>query len=136
MNIRLLRRAEKAMLEEPRRASIGDWVWHSSAIASNKRKAPACGTVGCIYGWGKALTAKLRGEALYNAYIGDCFNDGVLASAAAMFELSFHQSQRLCLTSYWPHPFRSRILKTRPQTKAHVKVIVGRIEHFIKTKGE
>jgi hypothetical protein len=57
----LLRRIKTEVLAEPLRLDMGDWVvcFHGERPISTLRRAitsqPACGTVGCLAGWGMIL---------------------------------------------------------------------------------
>jgi hypothetical protein len=48
LNVKLLRKVQQHILEEPRRATIDRWVQHVGPLDVD---APPCGTAACIAGW-------------------------------------------------------------------------------------
>jgi hypothetical protein len=61
MNVKLLRKIQKHILEEPRRLDM-DVVLVKDIDPASWRDAPPCGTVGCIAGWACALSGKRLGS--------------------------------------------------------------------------
>src|SRR5262245_59066452 len=56
----LLRFIKRIILKEPKRANLRWWVsaYESSTskiVAASRLDAPECGTIGCIYGWGRIV---------------------------------------------------------------------------------
>jgi hypothetical protein len=119
LNVKLLRRIQKHILEEPKRFWMG-W-WETSSIP-DVNPAP-CGTTACIAGWALALS----GERIAD------YNPGV--RAARILGLSADGYNKLFFSYAWPEPFLSRYERAEDNrnAKAMAKAGADRIEHFIKT---
>lgn len=131
MNVKLLRKVKKHILEEPRRFAMGTWlkkytpgtlIDEPDSEAFVTRRVPACGTVGCIAGWTVDLTGGKSNRAAFES------------TARRRLEISPTKSTRLFYTYAWPQKFLDRYLNANTkQTRA--KIAAERIEHFISTKG-
>ncbi len=124
MNVELLDQIKQAILEEPRRIRMYDWVTRISDVPEDKR--PPCGTVACIAGWAVALSTGLRGDALYDY-------DGISSAAADLLDcdpdILFHVSE-------WPKSWRERLDKVSSGTPAYAAVVAEFIDEFIRTNGD
>lgn len=128
MNVKLIRRIQKAILAEPKRVNMSDWAFHPSWVA--KRKLPRCNTVTCIAGWAVALDRKLRGAGLV-AY--DCDGVGIAAAGRKALDLpSDFYGPSLFSALRWPEPYASRIAKYNSGTKRYAKVVAARLDYLIK----
>ena len=124
MNVKLLRKIKRHILEEPRRFAMGLWhierqpgrtidgcvnYYFSPNKFESEQKVPSCGTVACIGGWaeifgGRDEAAKLR------------------------------RNGKLLSVRQWPKAFLVRYEKARTP-RARARIAAERIEHYIKTKG-
>ena len=133
LNVKLLRKIQKHILEEPRRFFMGDFIEKGrsgSMIPSDngtEQVIPACGTVACIAGWA-CLFNGLRKPNLMKAkaLLGlpdsldrpDWWTNG---NGGALF-----------YDDKWPTKFRTPYGKAKlPMTRA--KIAAARIEHLIAT---
>lgn len=126
LNVRLLRKIQKHILEEPKRLDM------SVLISSKKNDLfyhddyyPSCNTVACISGWASILsgkrrlgipgTAKLLGLGTYSC------NPSNLA-------------QRVFYVEDWPDKFRVKYntASSKDNREAMAKVTARRIDHLIK----
>lgn len=126
MNVRLLRRVKKAILDEPKRLDMGDWIYTYEGGLS----APKCGTVACIAGWATLLavgsikdvkaTAKelRRTQAIIS-------QEGMLALGIQSFD-----ADRLFYVDKWPEPYRTAYGTART-AQERADVTAGRIDQFI-----
>ncbi len=121
-----------------------NWIRSKSLIEEETPWAldgiPPCGTVGCIWGWGKALTLKLRSDKLVSKVkrqIPDAFNwsSPLPRGGAKLFDLTPDQAKRLFFPDKWPERFFSRLQDWDAGSKRYAKVVSDRIDFFIKTKG-
>jgi hypothetical protein len=134
MNVKLLRKVKKHILEEPKRFRMMGWVLRRNEAATLVEDAgtgssrvlwefPQCDTAACIGGWGVLLTAKRKVRT----------ND-LFARAKRVFGLNQNQASILFGVYDWPGKFQNRFLNSKkPETRA--KIAAARIEHFIKTNG-
>ncbi len=130
MNVELLKRVKQAILAVPERMGMEDWAKASDT-------AP-CGTVGCIYGWGKALETGLRGKELRDSItysVQSLYADARYMPDDNPFDLTISQKMRLYFTSGWPMEYRQEIMNWEPQTPQYAQVVADRIDHFIATNG-
>lgn len=129
MNVKLLRKVQKHILEEPRRINMNTVI---SYVDPSDKESPPCGTVGCIAGWTNILSRN---------------PDGYMYDAAAALDLNPAQKRRLFTEPFytgkkkfpadttWPAKFAARYEKAKT-AKTRAKVTSERIDHFIKTKGK
>lgn len=116
MNVKLLRKVKKHILEEPKRLMMGDWV-------TETKKSP-CGTAACIGGWAVILSGKYRA----NMDAGD-----VQEEAKELLDVEGMESTRLFGPVWWPAKFRGGCADDGEEITA--KIAAKRIDHFIKTEG-
>lgn len=131
LNVKLLRRIQKHILEEPRRFFM-DWFIAKGTPGKKDFKVttdawrggwdlaksvPACGTAACIAGWVNLFTGHKP-----NAY------------ELARKELGITKNQAIQLfnSGLWPEPYDLRYEHAKtPRRRA--SIACKRIEHFIKT---
>lgn len=127
LNVRLLRKVKKHILEEPRRLLMRTWVCRKSYDEptfvtddyTTASKFADCGTAACIAGW----TCILAGE-----------ERPVDISFTAAALLGLRNGDRLFMVENWPEPYRAHYRQARSQ-KARAKTAAERIDHFIATRG-
>jgi hypothetical protein len=131
LNVRLLRKIQRHILEEPKRFIMGDVIVREDPgveILDDELiwKMPKCGTAACIAGWALLLSGK-RGSDMSKAAkllgIEDPDTEGYDGDSALFY------------TSKWPAKFYNA-WNVAKSNKARARVAVRRIEHFIKTKGK
>lgn len=133
LTIRRLRRVVAHILEEPRRFDMNEGFGKCPADDDN---APACGTVGCIAGWGWALQRSQKERLSHiNPSNTHVLWWEVLGDARAYFRLDEEQAHRLFQTAYWPPKFQDRLFPLPARTKKYAQVMQARVEHFIRTGG-
>lgn len=115
MNVRLLRKVKKHILEEPRRFQMSEGLRFADE-----------GTVGCIAGWTCVL-----GDRKVDWSERTDWTD-VRDRARALIGIENHTV--LFRVSCWPEPFSTRYVNAKT-TRTRAKIAAERIEHFIKTKG-
>lgn len=120
LNVRLLRRIQKHILEEPKRFEMeacvirgkpGERVWTANEVI------PACGTAACIAGWACILTDSNK--------TGDMIN-------RARQLLGLSTSERVFYDSSWPEPFKTRY-RNCETARGRARAGADRIEHLITT---
>jgi hypothetical protein len=119
MNVELLRKIQKHILEEPKRIYMPRWRLVFSAIRKEGLCAPECGTVGCIGGWAEILSG-------VEGYARDLLG----------LDSEHGEASRLFNDDEWPEKFQTGLRKANPQTQAYAQVVSDRIDHFISTRGE
>lgn len=138
--IRILRKVQAHILEEPKRYDQNDVLTHftEKELASRKglgqdnKNIPKCGTIGCIGGWVNVLTKKP---------IDDCDS---LDMAAETLGLDYEQRSRLFAAPEqdpeevdpdgWPEDLQ-RAYYAAKTAAGRARVGARRIERFIKTDG-
>lgn len=136
LNVRLLRKIQRHILEEPKRFLMRAFVETGkpgTAYMNDEwefEKFPACGTAACIGGWACILNGKL------SARNGDFEIPaarllGVTRSRNFMVK---SQADRLFHVPYWPEQFKHEFRRAHGAT-AHARIAAARIDHFIATKG-
>lgn len=133
LNVRLLRRIQKHILEEPLRFLMRTQLMKrtpGAVIATDdwreRQQVPECGTVACIAGWALLLSHQPIRE---NSPWGS-----VRSRAAKILGLppTVVDNDELFQVWGWPEKFRARYREaTLPRTRA--KIAADRIEHLIKT---
>jgi hypothetical protein len=134
----LLREIQREMRAEPLRVDMEEWLSREVAGNYKGRPAPACGTVGCIAGWGRVIAAPrsrkdsdvlmarllgFKSDIKPSHYGGDGFvpsGGGFAPNLAPLF-----------FTEQWPEPFRSRLHNEENGTAAYAEVVCDRIDAFI-----
>lgn len=136
MNIELLEKVRKHILEEPKRVNMKEWLINSHIndfeIKRLKKinKAPKCNTVGCIAGWAQQLCSKKKLHSFDRC------------KAKNLLELDINEADRLFLlkkmtmnNNHWPFHFEDELKKHTPGTRAYARIVAKRIKHFINTEG-
>lgn len=134
MNVKLLRRVAKHVLDMPTRLLMNQWVQRKGDDSfetevsygfdgEETRPFPPCGTVACIAGWSCELKAA-RPRAVTNQQ----------KYARKLLGLTSQEAARLFLPDQWPDKFEAGLRDDGEQHTA--EVAAARIEHFIKTKGK
>lgn len=131
MNVRLLRRVKRAILDEP-----GQFVMDAffttdttSEYTSDlpRKTIPNCETAACIGGWALAISGKQTPQA--------CSNDGdtmdYSSEAARVLDLDYGQGARLFYVERWPQVFQDQWIRTET-LKGRARMAARRIEHFIR----
>ena len=148
MNVKLLRKVAKYIMEEPRRLNMGNWLRSAKEVCYlSKSRRPPCGTVACIAGTACIVAgiAKLVPEGKKQVY--RLPPDGPLA-AQKVLGLTQEEACRLFLVDiewgdgpfdgvegHWPEQFAAVYSDEHNTPLKNAKIVVARIEHFIKTKG-
>ena len=117
MNIELLRRIQKHILEEPLRLNMHDWAVNGSALQFGYHglRAPPCGIVCCIGGWARELSGGLTPE--------------------TALELTTDEAIKLFYLRHWPKDLLSLLHQTSVQTAEYAVITARRIDRFIRTNG-
>lgn len=132
LNVRLLRKIQRHILEEPRRFAMSISALHGEpgtaldnycfSDGDEPGTFPACGTVGCLAGWANILTGARKG------------NEDSIARAAKQIGVKSTPSWEdhpLFFAPNWPAPFARKYRKAKtPKTRA--KIASARIEYLIK----
>jgi len=126
MNVKLLRKVKKHILEEPKRLYMSDYIKVESEHHLYGRGYAKCGTAACIAGWTCILSLKETPDAIRRT------ND-VHATGGELLGLTPGQAYRLFVPSVWPQKFTRGT--SDDGSEATAKVAAARIEHFIKTEG-
>lgn len=139
LNVKLLRKIQKHILEEPRRFFMAGLVATGTPGATFENSnwyedlpsiVPRCGTSACIAGW----TALLSGKSTKQAGILSLnWSARRLGLSPRVFGSSVDGRlvSPLFYSANWPDPFRARYAKAKtPKTRA--KIAVARIDHLIK----
>jgi len=135
MNVRLLRKIQKHILEEPKRFKMSSWVTrkedgnetaYDTEVANVKEwKFAKCGTAACIGGWAIILSGKLERAR-------DTCNYGRMAGK--LLEIDHPSENLLFGLCSWPEEYRDKFVNAKT-LRARAQAAVARIDHFIKTKG-
>lgn len=133
LNVKLLRKIQKHITEEPRRFFMSGlrvkaknetkWADYAASFARSDLSPtmPSCGTAACIAGWALTLSNKRMGySALDRA--GD-----LLGLPAKYFGYD-----HVFVADKWPEPFYRRWQDARTP-KQRAKIACARIDHLIKT---
>jgi hypothetical protein len=128
LNVKLLRRIQQHILEEPRRLDMGNW----KSTRTDGPCAPPCGTVACIAGWALVLSGKSIPEF-----------ENIAHDAAELIGVQHTQSGdvnvdedcqagKLFLRFEWPEPFVSQFADATDISQ-RAQITANRIEHLITT---
>lgn len=132
LNVKLLRRIQKHILDEPRRFVMERSILKSTpgftfnSDNNTIQRLPSCGTAACIAGWAVELTTHDANEQS---------PESLLSSAAKLLNVEETTSwveHPLFYTTFWPSPFRWKYLSAKTP-KARAKIVSARIEYLIKT---
>jgi len=122
---------------------MGDWINPNRyQMHSHDPSLPPCGTAACIGGFANILTkSKLKSWRPSDwkrsaTYVSSQLNaTDIYIRAMDLLELSEDEGDRLFSLDNWPCKFLDRY-KTANTPWAAGMVVISRIKHFIKTKGE
>lgn len=122
MNVRLLNKIKKHILEEPNRLAMGTWIERGKPgkeLETNDggyQKFAKCGTAACIAGWACLLSKDYK-----NGY-------PVQEFAAEVLDIEY--PERLFYVDYWPDVFADGYQDaTSPRQRA--KVAGQRIDYLV-----
>lgn len=142
--IRLLRKVEAHILEEPKRYNQNTVCEIYSPARIKQRKGwggdvsfiPPCGTVACIGGWVNVLSGHRRSKNLDLAKktLGLTEEQSDRLFAGICYEPEFDCVELGDTSRQWPERFQVAYFKARTAA-GRARVAVRRIEHFIKTGG-
>lgn len=155
MNTELLRKVQKAILEEPARINMDGWLYDVTTAddleaflddvrdydeegnVSFDPPIPPCGTVGCIAGWTYHLEGLPRPEKWinYNAENGE-FKPTLEVVAAERLGLSAKQAATLFYPDRWPIDLSDRLYANTPGSPEYAKVVSDVIDRFIEQGGK
>lgn len=131
LNVRLLRRIQRHILEEPRRffmegviatGTPGKLFESFDLFTDLASRVPACGTAACIHGWTALLSGKTPNQTARLKF----------SWSARKLGLPENMYNDLFIADYWPEPFNVQYIKAeRPSQRA--KIAAARIEHLITT---
>lgn len=127
MNVKLLRKVAKHILQEPKRLVM--WKVLVTQSKDNPtvddRPFARCGTAACIAGWTCVLAkTNLEKKTPQN----------LLDEAERLLGLTVLEAELLFQPTAWPNKFHAGQVDDGKAKTA--KVAAARIEHFIKTKGK
>lgn len=129
MNVRLLRRVQKAILKHPDQFQMEHFYaeYLDDLFGCD---VGGCGTAACIAGWVQHLTFKKR------TLVETCkMRRSTWAVGQRELKLTNEQAVLLFLGSRWPEHFREQFSgETSPMKRACIAA--KRIDHFVETKGE
>lgn len=131
MNIKLLRKIQKAIMQEPEQFDMDYWF-------QTKEGVPNCGTTACIAGWALSLSQKknpLQVAVTIDKNFGLFDYSGVRNLAAKVLEITIEQADNLFIKTHWPRDFRYayRAAFTNGDMFIAADVAYHRINHFIAT---
>ncbi len=131
MNVKLLRKVAKHILEEPKRLLMRTWIFEKSDKQTRVRMAQGgsrpfakCGTAACISGWACIISG--HGE--------EAKKDSFMDVGMRLLGIGYPQAYRLFGPENWPKEFQ-RGTKDDGTAKT-ARIAAKRIEHFIKTNGD
>lgn len=128
MNVKLLRRIKKHILEEPKRLIMGDWLVKGepgqffTGDGNHAQKFANCGTAACIAGWACILTKQSVAPGQWLRDLGAQV-------------LGIEPYGGLLEVSEWPQPFQHEYIDAKTPKK-RARIAAERIDHFIATKGK
>ena len=132
LNIKLLRKVQRAILREPKRYAQQAYTKENLSIEDQSQYV--CNTVGCIAGWAVAIDRGLLDN------LGELSTIPISLEAENLLGLRNYENYRLFHTRDWPNAFsfflsryQSEALRGPHWLQALVAAI--RIEVFIRSKG-
>ena len=158
MNVRLLRKVQKYILEEPKRFDLEFWGasidpkefanldQYASAVEHCLAELrPPCGAIGCIAGNTLIVAGAIKPKELHGKNLFE-FGPDTLEKAAKLLKIDNDSAKRLfylkewgqCANGEvigWPEPFASELSQSEPGTKEYAQTTSARIDHFIATNG-
>lgn len=132
LNVRLLRRVQRYIMEEPRRFNMNWWAeLHDKGTVERYPNLPPCGTVCCLAGTAVLLagcTVVEHGEMRPYKRLGDWSE----AAPKLLGLPDYFPIYSLFVAASWPEPFDARYRKA---TTAHqrARIACQRIDHLIAT---
>jgi hypothetical protein len=137
LNIKLLRRIQAHITEEPRRFTMGafeiygepgtkNWIRDTCTRACTTDISPVvppCGTAACIAGWANAMTGAKKGQLDDPSRAAKKLGLPDIDDTAYLFGNPEY---------YWPNPFGKLYAKART-AKQRAKIACARIDHLIET---
>jgi hypothetical protein len=129
LNVKLLKRIQKAIKEEPRRLNMNWWV------TTDDEDAP-CGTSACIAGYAVILSRipKQVTTKIWVSVAKRCEHSDFRHDSQKLLGLNGNQATRLFDETNWPEQFSDAYQKTSNRKKK-AAIAIKRIDFFIKTKG-
>lgn len=133
LNVHLLRRIKRHILEEPRRFFMegivvtgipGQPFINVLAYDDLPELVPACGTAACIHGWTALLSGKTPKQTKKLRLKWSARKLGLPSSVA--------RDDSLFIADYWPQPYRRQYNNACTSLK-RAKIAAARIEHLITT---
>jgi hypothetical protein len=132
INVRLLRRVQKAIVEHAAHFDMNDWGVdvEKSQVFHDEPSESECGTAACIGGFA-VLLSDGRNPPL---------RSNVAKRAAELLGLSYSvlhdelNGNRLFYVDRWPAKFSGRHRRAK-RNLTRARIAAERIEHFIRTKG-
>lgn len=128
MNVELLRKVQKHILEEPLRVDMGNWridgKFRLESLGVKPEKIPACGTIACIAGWADLLAN------------GRLDEDLIFARAIGALAIDDNQADILFHDDEWPADLYYEPYESQPGTKEYAACVSRRIDRFIETGGQ
>lgn len=130
----LLRQIRALVLEEPRRLNMKTWIAaYEGRVRRNDfnypltdtSRLPACGTVGCIAGWGLTLLRRP--------------NERLLAVKAQRVMSTVLGEQQMARWGGVPaifSPYHDNVANTTPGTVAHARAVAKRIGNYLREHPE
>ena len=97
MNVKLLRKVEKFLLDEPRRFDMSNWVIDSNSKLARVLKPPPCGTMCCIAGAAVVIHEKIK--------LNHTDLTSVFGKSMGILDLPQDQAERLFAARNWPSKF-------------------------------
>lgn len=126
LNVRLLRKIQKHILEEPRRLEMGAWGYRIGSFSA-RHYGPPCGTVGCIAGWALWLNGIDPTGADVSAKSAELLG---LPPSGRLGEVTQEQHV-LFYTDHWPTKYRHQFNKAKTPV-GRARATARRIDYFIK----
>lgn len=122
MNVKLLRKVKRHILEEPKRFVMSTVNTHGEPGTPTGLGGmfPRCGSAACICGWVCSLSGKPWSNAYYE-------------TARKLLGIPLSTAEKLFDPGSWPSEFEGGLTDDGKLKTA--KVAAARIEHFIKTDG-
>jgi len=124
MNVKLLRKIQKAILKEPRRFEMGEWGMRLELGDVPDRHMPPCKTLACIAGHADLLTH----PRLFQRAVNDDDHNAIRVRAQEQLGLTDRQAE--ILFTEWDDAYDKL---TTPLQRA--RWAVKRIDKFIRTNG-
>jgi hypothetical protein len=140
MNVELFKLVKKAILEEPKRLNMDRWQYKTEDFIYNipSNRAPDCGTIGCILGWGKFLTQSGGStesdviKALPVTIHPTRSNHSQSVIGAELFGITPEQAEFLFLPHKWPQECKEALDSHRVGSRAYAIVVNRTINRFMK----